>query len=945
MNTLKLTLNDTQSLISIARNADKPLAFLVGSALSADQGGGVPDVTRMIELVRAETISRDPSQVSRYEQSVANSTAGAQYQTAVQFLQSSFGQSAVNNVVKTAVLKARKPSAPVSFDADGAPSDWYIPKGTRQLASLIRANPKRFPGPILTTNFDPLISLAITEVGGTPITRAIQSDRNLSRAPAQPGEVDVVHLHGYWRAFDTLHTETQLTSDRPRLRSALEQILKHHTLMVVGYGGWDDVFAEALHEVAIDDDSEVNVLWCFYERDAPGVIYKYERLLARVQPVVIRGRFLAYGGVDCHSIFGEIGSFTDTAVITPRVPLSGFIGWEEINSADLTALSPLRPDELIRYFDGALPTWRHAVSDAIRPRQMVAEISGAFTAATSADCSLQLVRAAAGEGKSTILLQSASNIVRHGNWTILWRSSPRVRLQTEDVLNLDAEHQWLIVADDAENLVDDIVECARQLHQAGRTNVHFLLAARDTDWLFVGGDDPPWDTWLTRHPDIVLRGITRDDAEAIIESWRQQGNDGLRALSSVPNLDQQIEALVSAVRKAAGIRTEGSLLGGLLDLRFGPKLQAHVAALLVQLRKSRLEGSTHTLFDALVYVAVCHGVGIEGLNENVLASLVGVSRDWIYSRVVRPLGEEAVGNSSGGHVFTRHRKVAEAVIIEADRLTDLAEVWAAVVRQTIQTSRVHRIGQTFSKIVHAGPLLQRSLPRKLRQGRRDEIAIAAAKAAATYMTEWLGCVVDLGKTYRNARMYPEAIKVFRDNLINAEARVDYADVIRSYWSEWAVAEGLSGNGKDRNSALADAWLSGLSLSDLIKSAPLVNKTRPDHPKRNLSGLGIAFGKLAEPDPSSPFDRGRRACAYLGRLITRDPRALEYFDDFDKESNKIGTPRCGSIAEAITWLTTATIQAGTELRDEFLTQLQEPQGVTFKQLEHLLSSKNNRSRLG
>lgn len=999
-----MKLHDKDALITIARNADKPVAFLVGAPLSEDFGGGVPGVSRTLALVRDEVSARDSSGLPRYDAALAGKTGADAYQAALEWLQGNFGQSAVNGVVETAVLKARKASSPTSFEGDGATSDWHIPAGTRHLAKLVSQAHERFPGPILTTNFDPLLSLAIEAAGRRARRRVIQSDGGLAHDVRHLGDCEVVHLHGYWRDSDTLHTPTQLTARRPKLKASLQQILKQRTLVVAAYGGWDDVFARTLAEVAVDDASPVNVLWCFRDTDAGEVERKYEPLLERVEPAMMRGRFLCYGGIDCHTIFADIGGGTwpDTErtptmttrliPVTQRVRelvrerltlLMGLLpdklresferkngrkapgvdgirkadyaglsstappatvgsasspaGWERIDSAYLSAVPPLREDEVIRYFDGAVPTWRHAISAAIPRRQAVSEVTSRLAALqTFKDgCSLQLIRAAGGEGKTTLLLQAASDAAHSGHWTVLWRHSPRVGLAPEHVVNLDAAKQWLIVADDAENLVRDLSESAQLLHEAGRSNVHFFLAARDTDWRFVRGNNPPWDTWLKRHRDILLRGMRLDDALAVVEAWRKCGADGLRDLAALPDMAKQVAALVDAVKDAGNASDEGSLFGGLLAVRFGQNgLQAHVRALLNRLKEQPIEGGSCTLFDALVYVAACHAVGILGLDENVLADLVSVPRHWVQSRVVRPLGEEAAAVQSAGHVLTRHSKVAAAILVETDEAlsVDVAEVWSALVRQTVRTSRDVRPVGYHAKIVHAGPRLQEALPKQLSVKRRKEIAIAAAKASVAAAPERLSFVVDLGKTYRKAADFTDALQVFRNNLNGLSSKVDFNTDIRGYWYEWGVSEGQKGEGRDN--ALANAWLSGLSLSDHLKSAPITE----ERAKLSCAGLGVAFGKLAQPSPDCLFARGRRAAAYLGRLTNPDWKAMGYFNTHDREANRIGTPHPQAIEEAIVWLTMAVVQAGRELEDPFLSTLADPAHVSFRHLESVLSKK-------
>jgi hypothetical protein len=949
-------------LINAARHAPRPLTFLVGAPLSEDQGGGVPGVTKFLELIRETIQAKWPEELKRYDDNIAAKKGGDAYQSALEWLQGNFAQDMVNKLVAEAVLRALKSSADPNFEGDGHPENWYIPVGARQLAELICGDPKQFPGPILTTNFDPLLSLAIKEAGGFPRLRVIQSDGGLAHDVRNPEETEIVHLHGFWRNSDTLHTADQLTSPRPRLKASLQQLLRERALLVVAYGGWDDVFASALVDVVTDEGANINVYWCFHSSDASEIERQYKSFLARVQLAIIRGRFLTYGGIDCHSIFGEIrkqsgvtsgpiparkGAAPSPAASAPTAPeatRSPLAGWDWIEAGYLDSIPPLSQGELIRFFDGAVPTWRHAIHPLIPQRPVVKNITERFISGLSrAGCTLQIVRAAGGEGKSTVVLQTAVNLVRSRAANVLWRSSTRVQLPAEQLLQLDSSRQWLVVADDPENLISSMVQAARLLHEAGRGNVHFLLAARDTDWRLLRGDTPPWDSWLLRYPDVVLRGIGKDEAEVIVEAWRNCGKDGLRELAAITSGAQQVEAFVQAVRDVSKghspARLEGSLFGGLLAVRFGQNgLKAHVRSLLDRLQKKPIEGSNLTFFDALLYVAACHAGNVQpGLNASVLADLVGVPREWVQSRVVRPLGEEAAAVSAAGHVLTRHSKVAAAIVVEAEQSldVDLSEVWSTLVRQTVRTSRDIQIGESFSPIVHAGARLQKELPQELPEQRRKAIAIATSDAAVEHMVEWLGCITNLGKTYRQAGDSSKAVEVFRKNLPSITSKVDYLKGVRPFWNEWSVCEGMRGSEKEHT--LADIWLCGLSISDHLNPVPVTE----DDLKIACAGLGFAFGRLHEPQPNFPYARGRRASVYLGRLATQDPNALRRFDLAERALDEIGTPHPKNLEQAILWLANAVVQAGREIRDPFLRSLAKPAQVTFTQLQKFLSNKRGR----
>jgi hypothetical protein len=932
-----------ESLPIAAFGTQRPVAFLVGAPLSQQDGLGVPAVAGVLDLVREEVKARAAFALGQFDAALVGKSGGPAYQAAMKWLANMFGQDALNEVIRKAVLKARKVAAPPLADGgDGNPDDWDIPGGCASLGRLVAAGGK-FVGPVLTTNFDPLISLSIHKAGRKSVRRVLVADGAFAGAAEEDADVcQVVHLHGFWRGSETLHTPGQLTQARPKLAKSLQRLLQKRTLIVVAYSGWDDAFTAALADLINDEEAALDVVWCFYEDDAALVQERYKDLLKSVERAISMHRFRAFGGIDCHGVFDELVKLQGTALLGDPAPaparaaaaapaISPIAGWETLDAAYLATLPPLGREEVIRYFDGATPSWRHALAGEIPTRAAVPTIVGRLEDAmdSKAACSLQLIRAAGGEGKSTILLQAAVAALRRKGVNVLWRSEWQAALPSDQVLKLDPSRDWILVADDAESLVGDIFEAARCLHRAGRTNVHFLVAARDTDWRFAVGDQQPWGTLLHRHPEVFLRGLTENDAPLLVEAWRAFGAEGLRALETLPDADAQVAALVTAAKDELRKNGEDSFFGGLLAVRFGAEgLRSHIVTLLARLKERRIGTGERTLFEALVYVAACHAVGISGIDENVLADLLGVDRNWIQTHVAKPLGEEAAAVRSAGHVLTRHHNVASAIIAaaEGDFGVDLGEVWSAIVRQTVRTAQAVTVESNwFSKVVHIGPSLQKSLPDRLSQRRRREIAVSTARAVADARPDRVSSLVDLGKTYRDCRDFPAAIALFRQNLAHLPEKVDFHTDARGYWYEWGIAEGTAGN--HLSSRLAGAWLQGLSIADPMPLVPITMKKA----MLSFAGLGMAFGKLIEPRPDCPFARGRRAAGYLGMLTSPDNRTRGFFEEYDEASDRAGVPQPPDIAGAVAWLTAAVREAGRRLEDPFLVALLDPQRVSFNML--------------
>jgi hypothetical protein len=160
----------------------------------------------VIALIRGE-FNDDPVQ-SEALTSALQAAGTRRYQAAFEFVQGRRGQGTVNEIVRKAVLAARIPgsaSANQSIDSYAMGDDtcrrletdsqgWVLGPGTEYLGKLVAEYPARFGACILTTNFDPLVEVAIRRAEGVQYRTILHSDGNLGQTEA-PG-CHVVHLHG-----------------------------------------------------------------------------------------------------------------------------------------------------------------------------------------------------------------------------------------------------------------------------------------------------------------------------------------------------------------------------------------------------------------------------------------------------------------------------------------------------------------------------------------------------------------------------------------------------------------------------------------------------------------------------------------------------------------------------------------------------------------------------
>ncbi|RZJ95352.1 MAG: hypothetical protein EOO60_00660 [Hymenobacter sp.] len=298
-----------------ASTPNKKIAFLVGSPLSMQAKGDspqVPGVEAMLEIIR----NRVPAK--HLEQFDAELKAGKnnRYQWAMKFLQDRSNRGIANAVIREAVLRARtdprNESGLTEAQLDDDFSGWALPPATLHLGKLLADHPERF-GPVLTTNFDPLISASVKMAKGEFLRTVVDRDEPFSQAKlSTPNVAHIVHLHGYWLNGETLHTPLEIARERKRVTADIIRLLNTHTLVVIGYGGWDDVFTQTLSSIAADRHQNVDILWAFYDSETAVVEARNKRLFNQIRELTGRNQLRIYGGINCHELFARLREDFDT---------------------------------------------------------------------------------------------------------------------------------------------------------------------------------------------------------------------------------------------------------------------------------------------------------------------------------------------------------------------------------------------------------------------------------------------------------------------------------------------------------------------------------------------------------------------------------------------------------------------------------------------------------
>nr|WP_228779281.1 SIR2 family protein [Methylobacter sp. BlB1] len=299
------------SLVYKIAHSNREVVFLVGSALTAPQKKrekGVPGAYEIVSQVKGHLKGIGADSL---EKALANGS-GNSYQIAFSELNKLSGQDICNKIVQDAVLKARLKRKPVktyeehylrSLEADV--DCWHLTPGVWALGVILAKYNHRIGGTVLTTNFDPLIEIAIKKQGGDYFSTTLHGDGNIY---ANNGTVPhVIHLHGYWIGGDTLHSPAQLTSHRPLLANSLRHLLKGKLLVVIGYGGWQDVFTKTLIEILKDDYFYPEIAWCFYQDTEEEVAKINPWLLSNIGPF-FGCRIHPFFGINIHTALALLGA-------------------------------------------------------------------------------------------------------------------------------------------------------------------------------------------------------------------------------------------------------------------------------------------------------------------------------------------------------------------------------------------------------------------------------------------------------------------------------------------------------------------------------------------------------------------------------------------------------------------------------------------------------------
>lgn len=554
------------------------------------------------------------------------------------------------------------------------------------------------------------------------------------------------------------------------------------------------------------------------------------------------------------------------APATPQVQAPK--GWSVVKAEDLSQYSALLEQEIaLRFFDGAVPDWKTALSLSIPRRKIVGRLVGHFQNAEMAETPIiSLLLAAGCEGKTTAMLQAAFEIVKERkDWCILQRRDETTPLVADDILPVLAkDFHWLLLLDEADRAASDLLAFIKQLPRELHGRVHCLLACRDSDWRASKADQLNWAGAGSFHPEPLI-GLDKEDAQAIVAAWQAFGETGLGDLARMPE-DQRASALESQAKTEAKT-APGAFYGALLAVRHGTDLRDHARLLLDRLGQRPIR-SGGTLRDALAYVAAMHAEGMEFLSRPVLAYALGCPLDKLHRDVLVPLGQEAATTTTSSYIFTRHRRIAETLVsvLEREFAEDIGGLYVLLGEAAVSAFKNGTYVLELSGWRHR-------LPDHFFDQGKVELAISIASAILSCEPDDSQSRTHLANLYRKANDPAQAIKVFRE--VDASMQAP-----RGFYFEWGVAEGGCNN--QANSVILAAY----SLSNEC----LAPRVDIDRAHKSLAGLGVSFGKLYDDYSATIFRDARMSIAVIGQALRYDATAANYYQHHATESVKFGATR-------------------------------------------------------
>lgn len=654
-------------LKGLRSESDRKVVFIVGSGLSNDL---MPTTLQMTGFFRSVIPSEG---LARFDESMATiNGTGLGYQNAASLVKRMAGDIKLARTIRRCVLDCitdideTQKKHLVDFGEDcnqfELSHDWPVSTPHSRLADYIASLPASQHGPIITTNFDPLLEIALRSAGVPARAVPIPLDNAPTKDQLYNGtELPVLHIHGYWTSDTTLSTIGQLTRERPTLANLLDDVLQNVDIVVIGYGGWLDAFMRFL--VARINTLHVKnsqILWSTHDSDP--LRLKQHESLSKLEGVPAVHFYL---GVEAGSALADANTSSGLS-LTEEPKSQGdaeSMAWVPFGYSSLDLSSRTENYDPLFYLRGGQPMWDDA---AVGPWPVLASTQSLYIKARKTveqgGGRGHIALGAMGEGKSLALRQVATKLKKEfPDHLVLWRGVDGSQPTQEWFSEMAAQTQSIIICFDDADLVGEQLTSNLALWARAQSGVTILMACQDRLW------NPYRENLKEFVQEVSFAQISLEDAREIRKSWDIADRVDLE-LDNVHDLEERAQELFASSQKVVDSRNP-SLFGAVLEIREESGLGERLTHLLETLKTVVIRDSPR-LSLAEIYGAICliqvtndlDGNLEQGTTKRLLRKMIdipGVSADGL---VLQRLGREAAIAFSGGQVYARHPSIASMVV-------------------------------------------------------------------------------------------------------------------------------------------------------------------------------------------------------------------------------------------------------------------------------------------
>lgn len=665
-----------------------PMVFLFGSGCS------LPIMPSTAELTNIFLNELSPGAKDRFNREIASAPSTNRYTLAAKLVSLTRNGHYLTRLIQEATATAVRGDQQIagrSLTNLIESAQWNIPQSYRDFARFYSSLAPDSQRPILTTNFDPFIEIALRDVGLTPRTRTVAFDNPFpDDVLMEPGQTSVLHLHGFVDSY-SLSTLQHITASRESLTDQLRRMFVGSTVVVVGYSGWPDVFMEALrrslaNRAVAPSATDLEVMWLSHGPSLIGDLYTLSTQVG----------FATYANIDVSDVFGGLSPMSRSIdIVAPA-------GWTVLPGQTIVRSNPLD------FADGASPSW----SDAVEGEwPLLSNAQRLLESCLNRDePSLKGVAAIGptGEGKSLALRQVATLLASDPKETVLWREPgapnlPRELFQGEAAELLSCA---IFVIDDADLAVEDV----RFLLSLGDKSTHgprVVIATHDR--LFWG-----FGPAITRNFEVVVFDeVSSTDSDAIVRRWNELG---LAEVTQSRPLDHVARALYAEAHAGRG-SSQATLLGAVLSVRSPEGLRERVSDLLEKLFSIRVEPSSRVSLGH-IFGAICvlelfaqkAGFAAGGASRRIIEVMAGITADLPFRSVLSRLGRETSITFGHRYVYSRHQVIARAVWDALGDRNGVREEIVSIVGRAGGKLRSDRSGQRedYRDAYHLGTKLEDS---------------------------------------------------------------------------------------------------------------------------------------------------------------------------------------------------------------------------------------------